>query len=135
MQGITTINWIGLIADAIGIVGAFFAIAAWWQARQIKKEMDAEKKRQQKTIRIVLSHGDEKIELPVPLLRAELTRQEVLGRIGMIPMKKQNERYSIRYLNTVEFWEQLTQVMEGVGDSIFTIPLKGGELEQFDLKK
>ena len=135
MPGLSITNWIGFVADIIGIVGAIFAVGAWWQARQIKNELDVEKKRQQKTIRIVLSHGDEKIELPVPLLRAELTRQEVLGRIGMIPMKKQNDRYSIRYINTVEFWEQLTQVMEGAGEGIITIPLKEGELDQFDLKR
>jgi hypothetical protein len=82
----------------------------------------------------VLSYGDEKIELPVPLLRTELTRQEVLGRIGMIP-RKTKAPYSIRYLNTVDFWEQLTQVMEGTGDGIISISLKEEELEQFDLQR
>lgn len=81
----------------------------------------------------MLSHGDKKIDLPIPLLRAELTRQEVLGRIGMIPMKDPKARFSIRYLNTVDFWEQLTQVMEGSGDGIVTIPLKENEIDQFDL--
>lgn len=133
MQTISTLNWIGLIADIIGILGATFAVGAWWQSRQIKMELDAEKMRQQKTIRIVLSYGDKKIELPVPLLRSELTRQEILGRIGMIPTKNPKERYEIRYLNTLEFWQQLTQVMEGGGDGIFTISLQKGELDQFDL--
>jgi len=133
MQNLNTLNWVGLIADLIGIIGAGFALAAWWQARYIKKTLDAERIRQRKSIRIILSYGDEKIELPVPLLRAELTRQEVLGRIGMIPMKNKKSRFSIRYTNTVEFWEQLTQIMESSNEGIITIPLKEGEIDQFDL--
>lgn len=121
------------MADGIGIIGAFFALKAWIQTRQITHYFEFEKHRQTQRIRIVLSHGDEQFELPMPLLRYELTRQEVLGRIGMIPMKKGQKRFSIRYLNTIEFWEQLTQIWEGQSDGILTIPLKEDELEQFDL--
>lgn len=129
-----TLTSISLVADVIGIVGAVFALFAWQQARQIRQELESEKQRQNRTIKIVLSYGDEKIELPVPLLRTELTRQEVLGRIGMIP-RKTKAPYSIRYLNTMDFWEQLTQVMEGPGDGIISISLKEEELEQFDLPR
>lgn len=42
------ISEISLAADIIGIAGAIFALAAWWQARKIRQAMDFEKTRQKK---------------------------------------------------------------------------------------
>lgn len=88
MQNVTTLEWFSLIADIIGIAGALFALFAWQQARQIRKEQKQEATRQSKVVKVTLQYGKEKSELPVQLRRAELFRAEILGRIGMIPMKK-----------------------------------------------
>ena len=126
-------NWIGLVADIIGILGAVFSFRAWTKARQIQEELAAERKRQGRGITVVLQSGSKRIELPVELRRAELTRSEVLGHIGMIPMKQKGNRFSLDYLNTPEFLRQLNQVITGHGEGILTISCREEELEQFDL--
>ena len=126
-------EWISLIADIIGIFGAVFALFAWLQARQLKKEYEAEKARQHKKIQVVLQHGAQQIELPVELLRDELTRSEILGRIGMIPTKKPGKRFSIASLNTPEFLKQLNQIIIGSGEGILSISCTEEEIDQFDL--
>jgi hypothetical protein len=126
-------EWIGFVADIIGISGALFALLGWQKARQVQEELEREKIRQNKEVQVVLAHGADKIELSVELRRAELTRSEILGRIGMIPTKKPGRRFAIASLNTPEFLKQINQVAMGSGEGILTIPCTKEEMEQFDL--
>lgn len=125
-------NWLGYIADVIGIFGAIFALLGWLKAKELKKELEHEKIRQHKDIQVVLAHGAEKIELSVKLRRAELTRAEIQGRMGMIPMKKKGKRYSIAYLNTPDYLKQINQIIEGTDEGILTIACTEDEFKQFD---
>ncbi|NUM45124.1 MAG: hypothetical protein HUU38_10480 [Anaerolineales bacterium] len=127
---------LSLIADIIGITGAIFALFAWLQARQLKKIQEIEQIRQNKKIKVVLNYGLEKIELPIELRRAEFNRAEILGRIGMIPMKdKEQKRFKLEYLHSVQFYQQVTQLMDGVNEGLLTIPCSKEEFYQFDLSK
>lgn len=119
----------------VGLLSALFSLLAWLKARRIQKDQQAEKARQSKSITVTLQHGGNKIELPVELRRAELTRAEVLGRLGMIPMKNKGSRFALTYLNTPEFLKQINQIMDGNGDAVLTIPCTQEEFEQFDLTK
>ena len=123
----------GAIADTIGIAGALFSLWAWQNTKQIKEHQKQERKRLAQRIRIVLNYGERNIELPIGLQRSELTRAEIFGRIGMIPMKTAGQRFSLLYLNTPEFLEQLEQIREGTTKSVFTIPCTEAEIEQFQI--
>lgn len=126
---------LSLIADVIGILGAIFALLAWLQARALKQTADEEKKRQNKKVQVVLQHGGKRIELPVQLRRIELTRSEILGRIGMLPLKRKGERFSLDYLSTPQFLQQINQVSEGQQESVLTISCTEEEFNQFDLER
>lgn len=124
---------LGLIADIIGILGALFALFAWTQSLSVKRELKRERNRINKKVTLILNHGDQKVELPVELRRAELSRAEILGRLGMIPMKEKGKRFSLRYLNTPEFLRQLNQVIDNEGDAILSISCSKEEIKQFDI--
>jgi hypothetical protein len=126
-------DWLNLIADLVGIVGAIFAIFSWLKARQIQQELHREQQRQNRKITVVLSHGANQLELPVKLRRAELTRAELLGRIGMLPMKKLGERFSLGYLSTPGFLQRINELIESANDSTLTIPCTQDEIEQFNI--
>lgn len=119
----------------VGLLAAFFSLLAWLKARRIQKDQQAEKARQSKSITVTLQYGGKKIELPVELRRAELTRAEVLGRLGMIPKTIKGSRFDLAYLNTPEFFKQVHQIMDGSGDAVLTIPCTQEEFEQFDLTR
>jgi hypothetical protein len=123
------------IADIVGILGALFALLAWLQTRAINAAMVKEQQRQNKQVTVVLQHGAEKATLPVSIRRAELTRSEILGRLGMIPLvaPDPSNRFSLRYLNTPEFLQSVNQVAAGDGDAILTIPCNEQEFRQFAL--
>jgi hypothetical protein len=125
---------LGLVADTIGIFGAGFAFYAAIQARQIRKAQELEQQRQNKKVTVLLKYGDALHRLPVELRRADLTRAEILGRIGMIPMKQKGERFSLSHLNTPEFLKHINQIVEGTGDADLIIPCTREEFEQFDLQ-
>lgn len=126
-------DWLNNLGVAASVLGAVFALMAWLKARKVQKELETEKARQNKRITVTLQHGSQKLELPVELRRAELTRAEVLGRLGMIPMKIKGRRFSLGYLNRPEFLQQINQIIDGNRDAVLTIPCTGEEFEQFDL--
>ena len=126
-------NWISFIADIVGIVGAIFAFFAWQQSRRLHEEFKQEQARQNKKIMIILQNGADRLELPVELRRAEFTRAEILGRIGMIPMKVKGQRFALGYLNTPEFLRYINQIAATHDDAILTVPCKEDEFAQFDL--
>ncbi|WP_119071505.1 hypothetical protein [Aggregatilinea lenta] len=128
-------EWLGYFADVIGIFGAVFALFGWRQARQVRQELESEKNRQNKKVTVVLQCGADRLELPIELRRVELTRAEVLGRIGMLPMKVKGQRFSLDYVSTIEFARQISQIIEGEGDALLTIPCEKQELDQFDVTR
>ena len=102
----------------------------------LQKEFEHKQKRQNQKVSVVLHNGGNKqLELPVELRRAELTRAEVLGRIGMIPMKVKGQRFSLGYLGTRAFLDQINQILASDSDDtpILTISCNDSEYEQFDL--
>jgi len=123
-------NFLGSVAS---ILGAIFALMAWIKASKIEQELQTEKARQSKKITVALHNGDTKIDLPIELTRAELTRAEVLGRIGMIPMQESGKRFQLKYTNTSEFLKQIGNIMRNPEEDILTIPCNKDEIKQFNL--
>ncbi|MEH2267549.1 MAG: hypothetical protein V7K68_03805 [Nostoc sp.] len=100
----------------------------------LHQEFEQDQKRQEQKIAVILQSGArQRLELPVELRRAELTRAEILGRIGMIPMKVKGQRFSLEYLNTPDFLRQINHILASDGNSILTIPCDESEYAQFDL--
>ena len=126
---------VSLIADVVGVAGAIFSLLAWLKAKRIKEELDKEKARQNKKVRVILQYGgSQAIELPVALRRAELARAEILGRLGMIPTKGGN-RFSLAYLNKPEFLQLIDQISEGTKEGTLVIPCTKEEIDQFDFDR
>ncbi len=58
---------------------------------------------------------------------------EILGRIGMIPVKDKGERFKLTHLNTREFLRRVNEIVEGDNDTTLSIPCAKDEFEQFDI--
>ncbi|MBF0585470.1 LapA family protein [Prosthecochloris sp. N3] len=125
----------GLIADLIGIAGAFFALFAWLWSIWSMVRASKEKKRLRQRIPVVLKTRESlrSLELPVHFRRDELNRQELMGRIGMIPMKKKGKRFEIRYTNQPDFLEAINRIKESSVLEPLVIPCSDEEIEQFDV--
>jgi hypothetical protein len=96
----------------------------------LDREREKEQKRQAGKVTVMLCNGARKIKLPIELYRAELTRAEILGRIGMIPRK--TEKFFFNFFNTMEFIDQIRTILASEGDSILMIPCDEHEFSQFD---
>lgn len=131
-------EWLSLIADVVGIAGAVFALFAWIKARQIQQTLEQEKQRRNQKVSIVLKYKEDKYQLPVKIQRSEITRAEILGLLGMIPIKQpiaeKQIRFSLPYLSKPDFQIGMNEVIEGDGDAVLTIDCEKEEvLNQFDL--
>ena len=129
--------WISNIADVIGILSA--VLAAIFSIKT-NLELRRERKRLNGKINIVLKRkdGEKRYQLPVGMTREELSRAEILGRLGMIPIddkKKitlQQPRYAIDQVNTEEFLTMIDKIRNGDGDSTLEIECSEKEFAQFD---
>ncbi|MBL8133259.1 MAG: hypothetical protein JNL42_15465 [Anaerolineae bacterium] len=127
---------IGFIADGIGIAGAIFALFAWLQARRLRSEQRTRDRRDNEMVTIVLKHKDDgsTYTLPGTLRRKELTRAEVLGRIGMVPrVGGEQDRYKLPYLNAGEFLQSIDRVVDGAGDALLIVTVDAAEWDRFKL--
>ena len=116
---ILAMDKMSLVANIITFLSFLFSILAWYKARQNKK------------IRVILRNGEKTIELPIEIRREELTRSEILGRIGMIPMNEKGKRFTIEYLNAPEFFQQINTLKDNYGEGILEIRCSPNELKQF----
>lgn len=127
----TITGWIGLAADLIGVGGAVFAGFAWMFSHRTHKMLKAEKHRLNEPVAVILEAEDgRRVKLP-PLKRKELTRAELLGRVGMLPRKDPRAFFVIDYLSTPAFFEELARIQDASGTSEIVIRCTKQEMEQF----
>lgn len=123
---------VGIIADFAGVIGAITSIAIYLSQYR-------EKKRLNQKIKICLVHKDDNrrvqsfIAVPGKMLREDLSRSEVLGWIGMLPMaeSKKRQRFKIKSLSSQDFLVRMNEIKMGKGDQILEIFCEKDEIEQF----
>lgn len=126
-------NWQGVVGTIVGIIGMVISIFVLIKSRRIENFLEQEKARLNEKIKMVLKQGDNEYVLP-DLRRQDITRSEIQGRLGAIPMKTKGKRYSIEFTNTDEFYKQIDLVSEGsndAGNSSLTINCTSAEFAQF----
>jgi len=124
------------IADVLSVLGAIFAFFGWLLLKINNINNNKEIARLKKSINISLRNKDDGREIiaPFKLRRKDLTRSEVLGVIGMIPLKEhlKNQRFShIEYLQTSDFWHDVEKVKESTVEEKIIIPCSQLEFDQF----
>jgi len=126
----------GTLANFIGVLSAIFAAGAWYQAWRLKKDLleDTKRKNSHVEVKLRLTGGNTEIQLPVELRREILTRAELLGYLGMLPMKEKGKRYSLEYLSKREFSRKINQLAASKEESELIIPCSKEELAQFDIE-
>lgn len=134
------IDWetIGNLSTLLGLLSAAFAFFAWIQAKKISKDTKAEKERLNQEVFVVLHAGEEdKIVIPFSLRRGEITRSEILGLIGMLPMAqgKERERFKNQFLSTARFRQVMSAIQDADGKSQLLIQCSKNEVYQFNRKK
>jgi hypothetical protein len=84
---------------------------------------------------VILRNAQEEIKLAVELQRGGLTRAELLGLLGMLPMQEKGRRFQIDFLSTHEFSQQLARVRNSDTEFEFVIQCEDDELDQFKCHK
>lgn len=127
--------WLGIVVDAITLVLLTVQFRTWQRLRQeAKREADL----QNTGIDIVLRErgGRRSYTLPLPLRRRDVTRSEVMGRIGCIPRHDPSKSYTIRYTNSFAFVQQILNFenLTYTGPRRIEVWCSSGiEMDQFDV--
>lgn len=126
----------GFIADVLSVLGALFAFFGWLSLKINNRNNKRENTRLNKSIDIILKNTEDAREIIAPfrLRRKDMTRSEILGVIGMIPLKDhlKNQRFShIEYLQTSDFWRDVEKVKDSAKDEKIIIPCSQTEFDQF----
>ena len=129
---------IGHVSAVLGILGTLAAFGAWVQATRVRREAEEDRRRRDELISITLrlEGAGEELRLPVKIRRGDLTRSELQGLIGQIPMKPgpdgRQPRYKIAFLFSDTFNDAVRAVRSVSGETDFVIPLTASEVDQFD---
>lgn len=75
------------------------------------------------------------ITLQGQIRRKNLTRAEVQGLLGILPMKEKGKRYDLPYLNQKAFFDALEEAQVNGDVHELVIRCTASELEQFDLPR
>lgn len=125
---------LSVIADVVAIATAVFAFKGWIASRQLLREVERERERLRQPVRVVLTTGTQEYQLTGYLQRGELSRSELLGWIGMIPMREKGRRFALAFLSTAEFFEALAHVQQrDESESTLSILCSADEFAQFEL--
>jgi len=124
---------LSIIGSLASIVGTIFALNAWVTAKRLDEKTELQYQKDNKRVNVKLHYGSEYIPLPVNIRRGDLSRAEILGRIGMIPMKEKGIRFSLGYLSTPDFLDRINKILESSDDDVLSIPCNESEFNQFDL--
>lgn len=122
----TILDFIGNASNVAGFIGAISSTVVWVRLKRAEALGNEE-------VRVVLTleGADESRTLPLNILRKDLSRAEILGRLGMIPMKERGKRFSLRGIATPAFMQAINEVSVGKSDTL-TIPVSEEEMGQFD---
>lgn len=98
----------------LGSVGAIYSGWSWWKQRRRERLLD-----QPVSIRLWnCSESEEPFKvLDIKPARRDISRNEVLGLVGMIPIKG-GKRFTCAYSAKQEFIDQLDRAFEGSADKI-----------------
>lgn len=120
----TALSW---AANALQVGGAVFAALIWANQRRMERAA-------KESVSVLLTLEEEGREIPLPLeiIRRDVSRAEILGRIGMLPMRSKGARFSLRALPTPAFMRALNNVVAG-RTATLRVPCTREELEQFEL--
>lgn len=121
---ITLWGWLDAMEPALNaltLAGVAFAIYQFAHDRTRGREQ----------IEVVLVCGNERAVLPLDLPRADVTRAEVLGRLGMLEMKEKGKRFALSHLSSRKFLRDLNNIKHGKS-SVLEIPCSEEEFFQFD---
>jgi hypothetical protein len=131
----TILNVVGNAANFFGFFGGIFALLAWIQIKAGAKRAAAEAARLDERVRLVLQlvGQSRRLEVPLVLRRRNIARAELLGILGMVPMKEKGKRYSLTYFGTLEFLDAVDRLQMGT-ETELRVPCSQEEIEQFDLR-
>ena len=116
-----------IIAQASNIAGAIGGIVA---AVGVVKMLAAQRRALEHVeVQLRLEGEDSTVALPLEMLRKDISRAELLGRLGMA-LKNQGQRFSLKAMSTPVFMRSVNEVVEGK-TSTLVIPCTKEELDQF----
>jgi len=112
-----TSNFAGAIGGIIAAIGVLRMLATQKRALEHVE------------VALRLEGENSTVALPLEMLRKDISRAELLGRLGMA-LKNQGQRFSLKALSTPAFMRSVNEVVEGK-TSTLVIPCTKEEIDQF----
>ncbi|WP_298609734.1 hypothetical protein [uncultured Thiothrix sp.] len=121
--------------DILDKIGIFAAVASIFVSLSIRAYLWRKEKRDNALIDIRLHcpNPETLITLQGQIRRKNLTRAEVQGLLGILPMKEKGKRYELQALNQKAFFDALEEAQVNAEIHELVIECSAKELEQFDL--
>lgn len=121
--------------DILDKIGIFAAVASIFVSLSIRLYLWRKEKQDNALIDICLYCPEPEITIRLQgqIRRKNLTRAEVQGLLGILPMKEKGKRYELQALNQKAFFDALEEAQVNTNIYELVIACTAQELEQFEL--
>jgi hypothetical protein len=120
------------LIDKIGtVIGILSAMAAAWNSWKLRRETNNQREKDNQQICVKLRSQTQEYVFALEMRRGGLSRAEIQGLIGTLPINTESRRYEIKYLNSRDFSDQIARIREQEESFEFIIPCSDTELAQF----
>lgn len=132
-------NILSPLADVVSIIGLLIAgyqiIKTREDTQRIREDLEHERSRNASAIEVILETVSapgktQQKKLPLALRRAEFTRSELMGRLGMMT-KNQQVGFNIASTKQPAFLQNIEHIQSGSGDAQLIISCSPDEFNQF----
>lgn len=124
MDILTIDLYLGFAANLISTFGIPFAVwrlcTNWQKDKQMQQEIGIE---------LFCDETKTTIRLPIKLKRADFSRAEVLGYLGMVVIS--GTRYDLHFTGSPEFFKELQRIQNAKTPETLRIPCTPKEIQQF----
>ncbi|MDC9728535.1 MAG: hypothetical protein PSN04_04295 [Methyloprofundus sp.] len=116
------------LSTVIGLIGTVCSVSIWVLLK-------TKEKFNEQRIKILLKMPEKCFKLPYEIERKYLTRSELQGLLGVLPMNETKQRYELSFLNTPDFFKNLKEAQNNKDASSIEIICYQHEEAQFNLGK
>lgn len=124
------LGWLANLAEVVG----FFILLLTLANTYILRTEQHERNRKITVLLEVEGQPSRSYTVPGSIRRKDFSRAEIMGRLGMIPLKDKNEKFfKLGYVQrNPKFLEDIERIYDSKLDAIITIPCSPSEFDQFD---
>lgn len=121
---------LGYVSTIISLISTAVSVAIWLRIKTKEKFNE-----QRIKIQLKVPNTTQSYDFPYEIERKFLSRSELQGLLGILPVKNASHRYSLSFLTTIAYFDKLKAAQDDENTTAIEIICTQAEWDDFDWDK